>query len=435
MPSPTYVERDRRGHQFHRRYPKDVVDVMRAARERRYLGGKTLAFAVAEKQAAVLSREMDGLIALARSLSPEDRAAAAAHPQGLRGWAKMLSNVRTFLVVDGENVQVDERLSDETQALCVLTDMRAKREVAKIDAVLAPAVAHVEPLNDLVEKWIEVRQPRSVKAVEHMRLYTSRLSAHVGKTCPIASIVPAHIISFRDALERDGHSPVNVVKHLEAVRALFSVAVGTSLIRSNPATGIRPTRRVETGTKRGFTGEQIKTILERAKDVGGDFEKITRLLVWTGARSQEICQLRNKDLTTLNGIACIDITPAAGSLKNKASKRVIPMPDACADIVASSSDPDDRLFPSMKDSKHGRGYSYQIAFGKMLREHVTTDESVSLHSLRHAHKTAALEAGVPEGVARVLQGHTRGKDAADGYGEVPMRLKAKWSAVIDPLSL
>ena len=94
------------------------------------------------------------------------------------------------------------------------------------------------------------------------------------------------------------------------------------------------------------------------------------------------------------------------------------------------------MFPSLTDSKQGRGHNFQnYANRKFLRLTVgITDRAYSIHSLRHAFSTACREAEIPDAVKYALMGHALGKGEGGKYGTGPsLKLRAKWVAKVDPL--
>ncbi|WP_416356314.1 site-specific integrase [Aureimonas phyllosphaerae] len=113
--------------------------------------------------------------------------------------------------------------------------------------------------------------------------------------------------------------------HLAALKALMSWLVGERRLSENPASGFRI--KVPKATKlrnKGLTDEEAKAILEATLEppsnkLGPKHAAARRWIPWlcayTGARVNELTQLRREDVIDVSGIACIRITPEAGSVK------------------------------------------------------------------------------------------------------------------------
>ena len=75
-------------------------------------------------------------------------------------------------------------------------------------------------------------------------------------------------------------------------------------------------------------------------------QMVMRLIAYHGMRAGEACQLRACDVHRVGGVDVISINDAAGSIKNRASLRDVPLHPKCHDLLklARSKAPDAYLF-------------------------------------------------------------------------------------------
>jgi integrase len=125
-------------------------------------------------------------------------------------------------------------------------------------------------------------------------------------------------------------------------------------------------------------------------------------------------------------------------VKNKTSVRTLPIHQTLIDRkfldhVKRSKGP--LVFATLKSDQRGRlGGPYGKRFARLLRK-ITTDPTLSFHSIRHAFKTAARNAGVPEEIQAALMGHVQGTTVAARYGEAQAAaILAPYLNKVDPFA-
>lgn len=182
---------------------------------------------------------------------------------------------------------------------------------------------------------------RSPKTMAQWRPYLAKLAAFIGDDDANA-VTHAHLQSWRNHLrdhasyrgKRLSAKTIND-SYLGAASALFVWAKDDGLIVRNPMLEIRKVRmpKVPSLRSKEFTKDEALTIL-RASLVpavdrsGQDLRDAKRwcpwLMAYSGARVNEITQLRVEDVFELEGVAVMRITPEAGPVKAKAA-RIIPL--------------------------------------------------------------------------------------------------------------
>lgn len=114
----------------------------------------------------------------------------------------------------------------------------------------------------------------------------------------LAEIELRHVKAYAAELKDDRNlAPASVAKMIAPVRALFADAVGEGLIRSNPATGLRISRRRENEGE----DEQVKALAEDElhrflEGVDQDWRLFFAFLSQTGLRIGEAIELRHGDV-------------------------------------------------------------------------------------------------------------------------------------------
>lgn len=275
--------------------------------------------------------------------------------------------------------------------------------------------------NVSIKRWIALHGNTPIKDItrQHVLAYVdciAKLSDH--------RKLPAH---KRGSLETHADLPKvtakTVDRHLTSIKALLSFGVTQGWITHNVANGVSPPKddRPKSSKRLPFTAEQRSLILARAiEDEGPDSEMawLIRLGAYTGARIEELLQLRPKHVTMHEGCTAIEITDYdGGSLKSEPSLRHIPLHPAIAKkFVAWAHKPyRDRVFMSFRRGADGRyGNAASGAFGRLLDRAGLNDKRLVFHSFRHALKRAMTDARLDPDARRVILGHA-GDSVHDKY--------------------
>lgn len=234
-------------------------------------------------------------------------------------------------------------------------------------------------------------------------------------------------------------SAKTIEKEHGALRALFGIACGEEWIQENPASGT--TLPVAKGRKkRSYTPDECHQIFtspvftDAQRPVGCKGEAalwIPLLLLFTGARREEIGQLTTERVRAEQGVHYLAIDPIDddGRLKTDESRRAVPIHAWLLRIGFLSYVEERRragggqLFPELKPNKRGQ---YAAKWGDWWGRYVRgvvgiTDERIQpAHGFRHLMITECRRLLFREDYERAIVGHTgkgqRG-DSHDGYGE------------------
>ena len=219
---------------------------------------------------------------------------------------------------------------------------------------------------------------------------------------------------------------------LSYVSSMFKFAVDRGWIEKNPATGMKlPTKRREEREKRSpFTDGDLAAIFNaeyRSATLGnGAYGKywVPLLCLHTGARLEEMAQLRVIDVENVDGVDVVHVREGDDqSLKTIASRRKVPLHPTLLElgflkhVIAMSSAGHDRLFPDLdKTTKNGYGDRVSKWFGRWKRRYGIDDKKKVLHSFRNTVATRLKHADVQEFAIAELIGHENPNITTGRYG-------------------
>jgi integrase len=254
-----------------------------------------------------------------------------------------------------------------------------------------------------------------------------KLAASVGHK-DAARLTADEVIKWKDAMVADGLAPKTIRDgYLSAVRAVLKWAVQNRRIASNPADGVTIAVRKKPGQGiRGYSDQEAIRLLSAAALESDPVRRwIPLMCCYTGARLNEICQLRKQDVEQIGDIWALHFCAEAGPIKNTNSERTVPIHSA---LIASgfleyvkscSSGP---LFPSLQPDKFGkRGGTGTKRLGAWVRSLGLIDTRLNpSHSWRHRFMTLARRHELKTDITNAITGHGA-RSTADFYGESELK--------------
>ena len=296
----------------------------------------------------------------------------------------------------------------------------------------APSGQHM--LHELLPIWKRLRSP-APSTVEIYEFAAKRFQErHPGLT--VEGITKGHIRRYVEYLQSEGMSASTIDKNHGAVRALLSFAEHEDWITSNPAKGVMLPAR-ESAKMRSYTPQELEQLFrspvftEGMRPVAGKGEAaywIPLLLLFTGARREEICQLALENVRETEGIPYLAIDPRedSGRLKTDESRRAVPVHPMLLRLGFMRYVEELRkagetlLFPRLdKPNKRGQvGAKWGDWWARYVRGKVgITDTLIQpSHGFRHLFVTECRRIKIDGDQARTLVGH-KGSDTHDNYGE------------------
>ncbi|KWR90375.1 site-specific integrase [Cupriavidus sp. IDO] len=270
-------------------------------------------------------------------------------------------------------------------------------------------------LEQIIPLWQRDRQPTS-KTIDAVTR-----AVREAKDPDIHTIKRQIIIAMRDRWIAAGNSVATTNKKIGFIRLLLGVAKSRGLIEVNHAEGAElppPKRAVE--LRLPYSPEQAETVMaatEGARESDPAMYWLPRLARWTGARLNELHQLRKDDLQAREGVPGLMITDEGEHgngvdmrLKNQDSRRWVPLAEPVRDFAEwAGKQPDGPLFPA-KPNKYGIvSDAFSKRYGRFLRETLKIkDKRITFHSWRHGFADMCRAAGVAPDVRLALMGHTEG---------------------------
>ncbi|MFJ3523353.1 site-specific integrase [Pseudomonas sp. NPDC090203] len=144
----------------------------------------------------------------------------------------------------------------------------------------------------------------------------------------------------------------------------------------------------------------------------------------TGARLEELCQLRVDDFIDQQGTPCIriDDTREGQNLKNSSSRRILPLHPALiamgllGHVESVRITGADRLFPDLEAVRGKLGHAPSKWFGRYKTKMGVTDARKTFHSFRHTLIDDLRDAGVQDSLIKRIVGHEDGSVTFSVYG-------------------
>lgn len=298
-------------------------------------------------------------------------------------------------------------------------------------APAAPTTPAGPTLEDMLPHWRRERRPNTKTADAYARAVQEFNALH--ESPALLTITRRMVIAYRDQLQEQGKAVGTINDRLSFIRALLGVAKGRGLLKSNPAEDAAlPADKRAVEARMPYSSEQAEAVMAGTAgllDTEPAKYWLPRLARWTGARLNELHQLRRQDVTERDGIRGISITDQGECmpglpmrLKNAGSRRWVPLHPALAEFWTwAEGRPDGALFPD-KPNMHGI-ISDRLSkwYGRSLRgPWRIADARVTFHSWRHTFADMCRSAGVAPEIRMALMGHTEGGTAgAYGAGQMP----------------
>jgi integrase len=144
----------------------------------------------------------------------------------------------------------------------------------------------------------------------------------------------------------------------------------------------------------------------------------------TGARLEELCQLRVDDFIEHQSIQCIRIDDSRGDqkLENSSSRRVLPLHPALIDlgllphVKAVGTAGADRLFPELEAVRGKLGHAPSKWFSRYKTKLGVVDPRKTFHSFRHTLIDDLRDAGTQDSLITRIAGHEDGAVTFSVYG-------------------
>jgi integrase len=316
--------------------------------------------------------------------------------------------------------------------------IKESKSVEVLEAAAKPTIKHKLP--EVLPIWQSLKKP----AKSSIQVYQNavKIFTAVHPSVHVESITRRHVQDFISSRESDGVSAVTIEKDYAAIRSLLGIAQYEKWIADNPASEmILP--KVKRNKRRGYTVPELQLIFDspvftmndRPQEAKGEAAFwMPLLMLYTGARREELGRLRTNSIIDVEGVAAIKFEEVEGeTFKTEATSRTVPIhkqllelgfTDYVKDCVRSKHE---LLFQLLSKNILGQ---YAAKWGDWWGDYIRlvlkiTDPKISpAHSFRHGFITECRRTAMRTDFERALVGHTDRTpkmDAHDEYGEIPIK--------------
>lgn len=231
----------------------------------------------------------------------------------------------------------------------------------------------------------------------------------------------------------------SINSYIQTMTAVINWAIDNGYYnKNNPFTGtkLKESKNKEK-PREPFSTQQLQILFSspvytgckskgRRTEKGGNIIKdslywLPILSLFSGARMQELCQLRFEDIIEIDKIPCFKISDEEydQSTKSSSSIRTIPIHKQVIELGFLDyvkKQQSGRLFPCIEMSKSGNySNTFSKRFGRYMDSCFTNKGKTSFHSFRHTIADAFRDAGVQEEIANLVTGH-KNKSVYSNYG-------------------
>ena len=218
-------------------------------------------------------------------------------------------------------------------------------------------------------------------------------------------------------------SITTINKHLNRMSSLFDWMCRHGYVDKNyfSKLGLKKEKR-DSDLRDPFTSADLRLLFPTKHGKHSYYYWLPWLGLFTGARLNELCQLHTADIKQQDGIWFIDINDNTPDkrLKNKASKRVIPIHPRLEEkgFIGFVQDPvRDRVFPELILQRDGYGQAASKWFSRYKRRVGIVSEKKAFHSFRHTVAHELKNQGCSEHEIAAIMGHTTGSLSMEHYGK------------------
>lgn len=312
----------------------------------------------------------------------------------------------------GMSFKADPSVPGDVESLALLIKNH-KEDLKEIVAAQSPpqSAAPAHPLaqysatfESLLPGYVE-RRKREVSGstldqyVSNLRKFLAWAEGRDGLKPLLMRHLDKRLVSqYIACLQKSGHSNQNIDhKHLMPLNTFFDFAtsVGEYPDVPSPSRGHKLKTSMEDELdkeeREPFTPDELRKIFNPETHLENEYPDgfwLPILALFTGARLNELCKLSVLDVAERDGVPSIQFTVEYGSLKNKASKRTIPLHPQILelgfmDYVADVKKFGGMVFPGLLPNKSGSFIKEPSRrFGAYLDKIGITDPGKVFHSFR-----------------------------------------------------
>lgn len=250
-------------------------------------------------------------------------------------------------------------------------------------------------LSELIEQYVDLHLKPSVRTWKNVRSSLKQTAMQVLHNKPAEKVTTADVVAVLDAITAEGkpHGAVNLLKGL---KAMYNWAADRGAVAANPCQKVRPPVKT-TQRDRILRNDEIAAVLGACDKVRPPFGDMVRMLLYTGARRNEVSEMRWGELS-----GNVWTLPAERSKSSRVN--VLPLPPTAMELLRKlprHSD-DSYVFSTTSGRRPISGFSKP----KTQLDDLSGTRGWTLHDLRRTVRSKLSELGVPWEVARRVVGHS-----------------------------
>lgn len=247
---------------------------------------------------------------------------------------------------------------------------------------------------------------------------------------PLADVRRADIIKMIEAKAET--SPVMANRVLSLVRKFFNWAISVDLMSDNPARGMEPPHK-EDPRDRVLKDDEIKKVWVAAAQMGSSFGQITKLLLLTAQRHNEVVSMRWSEIDLENKLWII---PKERTKNNKA--HLVPLSTAALEIISAQPtiNKSNYVFPSPRTPEASPVAGLSQA--KASLDELSGVTGWRFHDLRRTAATGMARNGIAPHVVEKILNHVSGSLGAVakiynqwGYDKQKRHALDSWASEVD----
>ncbi len=296
-----------------------------------------------------------------------------------------------------------------------LAAARAKAAAASVKVVgevdpaaekKAERIAKTVPADDtiatIIKQFVAAHCKRKLKARsarEVERLLTKEIAAPWGER-PLSHIGKKDIHALLDAIvERP--APITANRTLAWLHTLFNWAVERGVVNANPCIGIRPPAD-ETARDRVLSDDELAALWRASDGLAQPYSEFIKLLILTGARRNEIAELRWRE---------VDLDAKVWTLPKERAKNArehtIPLSDLAVEVLKGLPriDGSDLIFTL---NGKNRISAFSLTKDRLNARMPTGTAHWQFHDLRRSLASGCARLGVAVHVVEALLNHKSG---------------------------
>ena len=272
----------------------------------------------------------------------------------------------------------------------------------------------------LVGEWarIWISSYKTGLRASTLRMYRGSYNKHIMPVLggmELQDVRPVHIRTVMRRIADKSESTQHKV--LLTMRQLFETARLNNLVMRNPADGIKITPRQKQSRKEYLTKDEAEQLLQAVTEPRA--RAFCALCLYAGLRKEEALGLRWTDISPASMAIVRGVTFPDGNmpdprmeLKNKASRRILPVPARLREVLDQTPHTSEYVVPSPSG-----GVMTSTCYERMWNTCVrpVVPYPIHAHMLRHTYATTLYHAGIDLRTAQQLLGHATIQMTANIY--------------------